>query len=330
MSCPYSALPASSFWQSRSVNQGNRFTIDKHVNVASYGSCFAAKISEEMRRRSLNYIRFEDRSLFCEDGQNFSSASGNIYSLAQFYSKLTRAMGYKKISAPIENEDGTWSNPLRPFVRKYSSTREALADERLHNASFIESIRACDTLILTIGLNEFWVNQDDGLAYPICPGCGWGKFDEMRDQAKLGTLDTNISYLKQIENLVAEINREARLIWTLSPVPLVATHTPMPVVQANILSKSILRASLAAYLDEAGTRADYFPSYEIISNPFTITENFQADMRQVSEKGVARVMCELFGNADTSLFDTRQNSQSAEDPCDEEKYLQNVRAESEI
>lgn len=330
MSCPYSSLPPSSFWQSKSVTHENPFTIDKQVKVASYGSCFAARIAAAMRKRSLNYIQLEDRTSFAADGQSFSSASGNIYSLAQFYSKLMRAMGYKKLTAPVRNEDGTWSNPLRPLVRNYGSMAEAIADEKSHNESFVRSIRACDTLILTIGLNEYWENEDEGFAYPICPGCGWGSYDALRDQAKLGTVETNISYLKRIENLVAEVNKEARLIWTLSPVPLVATHTPLPAVQANIVSKSVLRASLAAYLGESDTKSIYFPSYEIISNPFTINENFQSDMRQVSEIGVARVMSELFRDVDASHSDMQKHSHSTKDPCDEENYLQNVRAKSQI
>lgn len=330
MSCPYSSLPPSSFWQSGSVTHENLFTIDKQVKVASYGSCFAARIAEEMRQRSLNYIQLEDRTSFAPDGQSFSSASGNIYSLAQFHSKLTRAMGYKNLATPVTNEDGTWSNPLRPLVRSYGAMADAIADEKSHNENFLQSIRACDTLILTIGLNEYWENQDEGFAYPICPGCGWGSYDELRDQAKLGTLEINISYLQQIEHLVAEVNKEARLIWTLSPVPLVATHTPIPAVQANILSKAILRASLSAHFSESDTRSIYFPSYEIISNPFTINENFQSDMRQVSPIGVARVMSELFSDVDTPSSGVRQDDQSAKDPCDEENYLQNIRARSEI
>lgn len=136
MSCPYSSLPPSSFWQSRSVTHGAPVEIDETVRVASYGSCFAARIAEEMKHRSLNYIQLEDRTLFAPDGQSFSSASGNIYSLQQFYSKLTRALNYEAPISPVTNEDGTWANPLRPLVRGYESESQAAADEKLHNEAF--------------------------------------------------------------------------------------------------------------------------------------------------------------------------------------------------
>ena len=80
---------------------------------------------------------------------------------------------------------------------------------------------------------------------------------------------------------------------TVSPVPLAATATDKNVLVATSYSKSVLRA-VAGSLSDEFAEIDYFPSYEIISTPFSRRFFYGPDMREVTSTGVDLVMKTFF------------------------------------
>jgi hypothetical protein len=84
-----------------------------------------------------------------------------------------------------------------------------------------------------------------------------------------------------------------KFLFTVSPVPLMATATAQQVVVASSYSKSVLRA-VAGQLAEQHHDVDYFPSYEIISSPMMRGGFFEADGRSVISQGVDHVMAQFF------------------------------------
>jgi hypothetical protein len=87
--------------------------------------------------------------------------------------------------------------------------------------------------------------------------------------------------------------RALRCIVTVSPVPLTATASGRHVLPASAESKAILRA-VAGELAGTHDDIDYFPSYEIITNPAARGVFFAANLRSVTEDGVAVVMRQFF------------------------------------
>jgi hypothetical protein len=90
--------------------------------------------------------------------------------------------------------------------------------------------------------------------------------------------------------LLARINPSARVILTVSPVPLAATaRHDQHVLSATTYSKSVLRVA-AEMLSARFPHVHYFPSYEIITGAFSRGAYYADDLRNVLESGVSHVM----------------------------------------
>lgn len=80
-----------------------------------------------------------------------------------------------------------------------------------------------------------------------------------------------------------------RVLLTVSPVPLTATYTEDHVLLATTYSKSVLRAVVGAFCDKNENIA-YFPSYEMVTAPWSRGIFFDSNLRTVNPSGVAIVM----------------------------------------
>jgi len=89
------------------------------------------------------------------------------------------------------------------------------------------------------------------------------------------------------------VNPAARVILTVSPVPLAATAEPRHVLQATSYSKAVLRVA-AEETVRAWPNVAYFGAYEIVTQTGRTHEFFAADRRTVTPAGVGRVMDVFF------------------------------------
>jgi hypothetical protein len=132
-------------------------------------------------------------------------------------------------------------------------------------------------------------SREDGAVFPMCPGVLGGTFDKRRHEfLNLGVEDVVSDMTSFIAELRA-INPEARVILTVSPVPLIATAEPRHVLVSTVASKSILRVACEKIVRTC-KNVVYFPSYEIVTGGFGKTSYFAEDCRSVTEEGVAHVM----------------------------------------
>jgi hypothetical protein len=96
--------------------------------------------------------------------------------------------------------------------------------------------------------------------------------------------------LELIYNRVRKYRPEASLIFTLSPVPLVATFRPVSCITANSVSKAILRVAVDEFMREHEDKnLYYFPSYEIVRD-FYREDAFKDDLRHVRPEVVQTIM----------------------------------------
>jgi hypothetical protein len=113
-----------------------------------------------------------------------------------------------------------------------------------------------------------------------------------------------IDDLVQFREALAAVNPRAQIVFTVSPVPLVATAEPgANVLSATTYSKSVLRVA-AETMRRRFANVHYFPSYEIITGAFNRGAYYAGDLRNVVESGVAHVM---------KLFMAHATSGTAED-----------------
>lgn len=150
-----------------------------------------------------------------------------------------------------------------------------------------------DVFVFTLGLTEGWQATADGAAFPLCPGVAAGTFDPEAYAFRNQPVEEVIADLAAFADALKAVNPRARLILTVSPVPLVATYEGRHVLQSTVHSKAVLRVAAQRLAD---TRDDtlYFPSYEIITSPEGAFRYLESDLRSVSKDGVDHVMRVFF------------------------------------
>jgi hypothetical protein len=96
------------------------------------------------------------------------------------------------------------------------------------------------------------------------------RFDPSRHKFRVTSVSENKANLFRIYELIKKYRPSAKIIFTMSPIPLVATFRPIPCLSANSASKAILRAALDEFFQEVQSEgiAYYWPSYEIVLDIF--------------------------------------------------------------
>lgn len=324
---PYSTMPPRQYW-SRAVsrNYQPRDLPDTPVplitpqdRVASAGSCFAANLVPYLEGSGLTYLRTEQRHpVFANlpadnySYDKFSAAYGNVYTVRQMLQLVQRARGKFTPQEDRWHVDGKVIDPYRPGLRYPArSDREFDVLTRRHLKAVKEALKQCTVLIFTLGLTEGWVSQADGAVFPACPGTIGGTFDPEQHAFHNFTID---EVRDDLDAMIAEfrgMNRNARIILTVSPVPLVATATERHVVAATTYSKAVLR--VAAEHATRHRNVVYFPAYEIVTSSAAGDDYFEPDRRNVSKRAVDTVMDAFLARCETTTAPVPAPRQAAAD-----------------
>ena len=342
---PYKDLPAQNFWK-RSVAEpaadqvdpvvSGKFRIRLTDRVATAGSCFAQHIARHLRAAGFNYFVSEPPHPFIplhlagRFGYGlFTARYGNVYTSRQLIQLLKRAFGlFHPVDDAWPSDDGYLIDPFRPQIqpRGFASAAEYSIDRQQHFAAVRKAVEELDVFVFTLGLTETWANKEDGAVYPLCPGVAGGTFDGHRYEFMNLTAGAVADDLREIVEFIRQRNAAARMILTVSPVPLVATAVPRSVLVSNTYSKAVLRVA-AEEVASGDERTAYFPSYEIITGNHTRGRYFDDDLRSVTEEGVNRVMA-LFMQHYTEFPAAPQLGQPPHSNLDKERNIDLQRQEA--
>jgi hypothetical protein len=150
-------------------------------------------------------------------------------------------------------------------------------------------LKKLDVFIFTLGLTESWRHKPDGAILPLAPGVSGGEWDPKLYEFHNENVDEATENLLAAIDLLRTLNTSARVILTVSPVPLIATYSKNHVLSATVYSKSVLRV-VAEQVASTRDSVAYFPSYEIVTATAIAHRYFEPDLRSVNELGVAHVM----------------------------------------
>ncbi len=226
------------------------------------------------------------------DQPQFSAAFGNIYTVMQLRQLFDEAFHRARLApAAWRRDDGRWVDCYRPTViaAGFASPAEVAAARAVHLEAVRTMFETCSVFVFTLGLTEGWTSADGRAVFPAPPGV----VTDRRVDTEVRFC--NFDYAAVLADLTAfiegfhEINPAARIILTVSPVPLAATYTDEHVLTANTYSKSVLRA-VCGHAERAWAHVYYFPSYEVVSGSYNGGAYYEADKRSVSPAGVAHVM----------------------------------------
>lgn len=305
---PYRDLPDSAYWRRSVVGKGpvidplagGFLTLTRDDKVATAGSCFAQHIARHLKRSGFDFLVAETAhpivpaaAAAAHNYGQFSARYGNIYTARQLLQLFDRAYG---AFTPAEDiwpaPDGIRVvDPFRPTIEPggFASEAELRADRAFHLTRVREMFETLDVFIFTLGLTEGWESRADGAVFPLCPGVSGGVFDDDAHAFHNFRVSEVIADLTAFIARLRGVNPGARIIFTVSPVPLAATMSGNHVLAATTYSKSVLRAA-AQEVVETHEGTYYFPSYEMIVGAPAAARYFAEDMRNVTEEGVSHVM----------------------------------------
>jgi GSCFA family len=304
---PYIGRPDYTFWKQAIAQvpmhqydpvQDVPFKISHSDKVATAGSCFAQHISKRIRSGGFHFLVTEapdNNELDNTDARgfyDFSARYGNIYTARQLVQLFDRAYGYfTPLDSYWQYAEDRFCDPFRPRIEPdgFPTIHELLDDRQRHFAAVRDLFSQLDFFVFTLGLTECWVSRLDGSAYPVAPGVVGGQFDPARYEFLNFGVDEVASDLKLFVHKLRTVNPKARLILTVSPVPLAATYEPRNVLVSTTYSKSVLRVA-AEMITHACEGVYYFPSYEIIIGNYNRGRYFGSDLRSITQEGVDHVM----------------------------------------
>ncbi|HJS30537.1 MAG TPA: GSCFA domain-containing protein [Alphaproteobacteria bacterium] len=305
---PYADLPDHQFW-ARAVALVEPFRVDPVVKagfsisredrVATAGSCFAQHISRSLNDAGFNHFVAEapprDVAPGIAKAENygvFSCRYGNVYTVRQLLQLFEEAFGGR---APREKawlrKDGRFVDPYRPRIAPdgHLSRDGVIESRRIHLDAVRTMFEKLDVFVFTLGLTEGWRSRIDGSVFPLAPGVAGGSYDpEQHEFVNFSVYDVQRDLLEFVRRL-RQVNRDSRVVLTVSPVPLIATFEPSHVLVSNAYSKSVLRVAVEMVARELEL-VDYFPSYEIIAGHFNLGRYFADDLREVNSTGVSHAM----------------------------------------
>lgn len=359
MGHPYENLPEKAFWRT-AVSEKHplhvselwqpRFHIKQADKIVTAGSCFAQHFSRALVRRDYNwfdaepapeYLTPKDRSKF--NYGVFSFRTGNIYTARILLQWLELAFGLRPPIEEVWEKDGRFYDPLRPAIEPngFANKAEVLDTRETTLRSIRTAVKEADIFVFTMGLTESWQNSELGYEYAICPETVAGRFDRRRDRFENQDFISIHSDMEAAINLLIQQNPEIRIMLTVSPVPLTATASGEHVLLATSHSKSILRA-VAGSIKEQFDQVDYFPSYEIITNPVFGGQFFGPNKRTVIPEGVDFVMRNFFADQERVFWrDRRRELRRARraavvapkadaESQESQKTLEDIRCEEEM
>jgi hypothetical protein len=241
--------------------------IDKASRITAFGSCFAQHLTKYLHDTGYNvlgkHLNLSSHII------HFGEGMVNTFAIRQ---QLEWALEDKEFS------ENLWFGEHKEI---------ALVDPRI-KAETKEILSTTEVFVITLGLSEIWYDKKSGEAF-------WRAipshvFDPSRHGFRISSCEENHANLVRIRDLIRATRPGAKIIFTLSPVPLMATFRPISCLTASSVSKAILRVAVDQLMRDCSGDRDlfYFPSYEIVKELFV--DPYEADNRHPTPEIVEFIM----------------------------------------
>jgi len=269
------------------------FRVQRTDKLFAIGSCFARGIERALLGRKMEVVSAStDFDIFQTinpevTGLGFTNKY-NTYSIRNELEWALDPAARFPLESIIDLGEGIWydphTNPALPFAGR---------DETLQRRSILQNVNAriahCRLVIITLGLVEIWRDTETNIFINTTPPAGAITRYPGRYEFQVSNFSENFANLEAIHGILSRFGHpEARIIVTVSPVPLMATFTQEDVVLANCYSKSSLRAAAQEWA-AAHENVDYFPSYEMVMNSARDTA-WVEDLRHVQGNLINHIM----------------------------------------
>lgn len=233
--------------------------IDKSTQITAFGSCFAANISNWLSERNFRVL-------------NKADDATRAY-------VVTMGEGMVNSFVIRQQFEWAWENKVfdQPLWHGYKAEEYGYDEEvRLETRRIFDET---EVFILTFGLSEVWYDEPTrNVFWRTIPK---DVYDPGRHKFRLSTVEENRDNIRAIYDLIRKYRPDAKIIVTLSPVPLIATFRDVSCITANSVSKATLRVAVDEVVRQVRDEGHlfYWPSYELVTDVFR--GPYKADRRHV-------------------------------------------------
>lgn len=245
--------------------------IDPDTQICAFGSCFAANISHWMARRNYRVLTKDETK---KEAYVISIGEGMVNSF-------------------VLRQQFEWAWDERTFDQPlwHGYDAEEFGYDEGAKAVQREIFDTTDVFILTLGLSEVW--YDDVTGEVFSRTIPKDTYDASRHKFRVSTVEENRDNIEAIYQLIRKHRPDAKILFTLSPIPLIATFRDNSAITSNSVSKAVLRVAVdevcRAHKDEGYLY--YWPSYEIVMDVFHLP--YKQDRRHVEEAVLRYIMTEF-------------------------------------
>ncbi len=242
--------------------------IRPETQVTAFGSCFAANISEWLSSRHYNVA---------DDGADAKSA-------------YVVTCGEGMVNSFVIRQQFEWAWENRSFDQPlwHGYDAEDYGYDPEVQARTKRIFDETEFFILTFGLSEVWYDEPTGeVFWRTIPK---DAYDPERHRFRVSTVEENRDNLRAIYRLIRKHRPEAKILFTLSPIPLIATFRDSSCITSNSVSKAVLRVAIDEVLREVGHEGHlyYWPSYELLTDVFR--SSYRPDRRHPNDEVLNYIM----------------------------------------
>jgi len=242
--------------------------ITVNSQITAFGSCFAANISNYLSRRNYSVM-------------NKADDAGRAYVVA---------CGEGMVNSFVILQQFEWAWEDRRFDQElwhgYDAENYGYDPEIQKQTK--EMFDQTDVFILTFGLSEIWYDEvTDNVFWRTIPK---DVYDPERHKFRVSTVDENAENMTKIYDLIRKHRPDAKIIFTLSPIPLQATFRDNSCITSNAVSKGIMRVAIDQVVREKRDEGvlHYWPSYEMITDAFS--QPYKDDRRHPDDDVLEYIM----------------------------------------
>ncbi|MTI02788.1 GSCFA domain-containing protein [Roseibium sp. RKSG952] len=231
--------------------------ITPETQITAFGSCFAANISNWLSKRNFRVLTQGEEAkrayvVSCGEGMV------NSFVIRQQF-------------------EWAWENKVFSQVLWHGYKAEEYGYDPVAQAQTKELFDKTDVFILTFGLSEVWYDEPTGNVF-------WRTipkdvYDPSRHKFRVASVEENRQNIDAIYQLIRKHRPDAKVIVTLSPIPLIATFRDNSCITSNSVSKASLRVAIDEVVraHKAEGKLFYWPSYELVTDVFKMP--YKSDRR---------------------------------------------------
>lgn len=270
------------------------FSFAPDARFFAAGSCFARNIESALRFAGAKVLS-SPPDIACPAHYMPAMNLFHKYTVHSILNELRWAFAKDRPAAAdllVEARPGQYAD-LQLTSGLTAPLDEAAALRDRFNDTF-RAAREADVIIVTLGLVECWFDAALGVYLNAAPTLKMTEAHPRRFEFHVLDHDEVLETLEELHALLlAHCPKKPKMLFTVSPVPLVATFRAEDTIVANCYSKSVQRAALDVFV--RGREVDYFPSYEMVIYSDMAQAWADDDFRHPRQEIVDRIMASVLG-----------------------------------